>query len=155
MGWSKKEFIIRAFEEIGLASYLYDLTPDELNSVAKKLEAMMASWIAKGVNFGYPISFDINNIDLNAQTLVPEIANEAIYLNLATRIAPSFGKTLSLETKANAADAYRSVLAYISKPCMLPVDPSLPIGAGYKPYYRNFFYNKYNALPNEVADVEF
>ena len=34
MSWTKRQYIVDAFEEIGLASYVYDLQPEQLQSAA-------------------------------------------------------------------------------------------------------------------------
>ena len=31
MGWTKREYVEQAFEEIGLASYVFDLTPEQFD----------------------------------------------------------------------------------------------------------------------------
>jgi hypothetical protein len=55
MSYTKRQFVTAAFEEIGLASYVFDLTNDELTSACKRLDAMMADWNAKGIRLSYPI----------------------------------------------------------------------------------------------------
>jgi hypothetical protein len=54
MGYTKRQFISAAFEEIGLASYVFDLQPEQLQSALRRLDAMMADWNAKGIRLGYP-----------------------------------------------------------------------------------------------------
>jgi hypothetical protein len=49
MSYTKRQYVIAAFEEIGLASYVFDLTNNELLSACKRLDAMMAQWNAKGI----------------------------------------------------------------------------------------------------------
>ena len=49
MGWTKRQYIEQAFEEVGLAAYVFDLTPEQLQSALRKLDAMMAEWNAKGL----------------------------------------------------------------------------------------------------------
>mgnify|MGYP000518919073 CR=1 FL=1 len=44
MSYTKRQFVIAAFEEIGLASYTFDITDDELSSACRRLDAMMAEW---------------------------------------------------------------------------------------------------------------
>ena len=44
--WTKREFITQAFEEIGLAAYVFDLTPEQLNSALRRLDAMVGGWAA-------------------------------------------------------------------------------------------------------------
>ena len=56
MSWTKRQFINAALEEIGLASYVFDIQPEELESALRRLDAMMADWNAKGIRIGYPLS---------------------------------------------------------------------------------------------------
>ena len=41
MGYSKRQFVAAAFEEIGLASYAFDLQPQQFESALRRLDAMM------------------------------------------------------------------------------------------------------------------
>jgi RNase H-fold protein (predicted Holliday junction resolvase) len=55
VGYSKRQFVEAAFAEIGLASYAFDLQPQDLEQVLRRLDAMMAEWNAKGIRLGYPL----------------------------------------------------------------------------------------------------
>ena len=57
MGWTKRQFIEQAFEEIGLAAYVFDLTPEQLQSALRRLDAMMAGWNTNGIRIGWPMPF--------------------------------------------------------------------------------------------------
>lgn len=137
MGWKKRDFVTQAFEEIGYASYIYDAMPEQLESVLLSLDAMMATWNAKGIRVGYPISSSANGADLNEETNVLDAANEAIYLNLACRIGPRFGKTLQQETKQAAKEAYDSLLIKIAQPIQMQFPNTTPSGAGNKHWETN------------------
>lgn len=134
MGWTKRQFITQAFEEVGLAAYVFDLTPDQLQSALRRLDSMMASWNAKGIRLGYPLPSNPDDSDLDQQTGVPDSANEAIYLNLGIRIAPGFGKTVSVDTKSNAKACYDTLLARAAFPMEQQLPGTMPLGAGNKPW---------------------
>ena len=134
MGWTKRQFVLQAFEEIGLASYVYDLTPEQLNSALFKMDAMMATWNGKGIRVGYPLPTSPNNSTLDTQTNVPDSANEAIYTNLAQRIAAGYGKTVSPETKAAARAGYEVLLSRAAMPMEMQMPGTMPAGAGNKPW---------------------
>lgn len=134
MGWTKRQFVLQAFEEIGLASYVYDLTPEQLNSALFKLDAMMGTWNGKGIRIGYPLPTSPNNSTLDTQTNVPDSANEAIYTNLATRIAGGYGKTVSADTKATARAGYEVLLSRAAMPMEMQMPGTMPSGAGNKPW---------------------
>jgi hypothetical protein len=141
MSWTKRQFVEQALEEIGVASYDFDLQPEQLQSALRTLDAMIASWNANGVRISYPLPSSPENSELDTETNVPDTANEAIYTNLAIRLASRFGKVVSQELKATALQAYSSLLAgYIE------VEPRrygyfLPVGAGNSGYgYNSAFF---------------
>ena len=136
MSWSKRQFVEQAFEEIGFASYQFDLDPAQLQSAMRKMDSMLATWNAKGIKIGYPIPSSPENGDLDEETNVPDSANEAIFLNLAIRLAPSLGKVVALETKANAKSAYMALLGNSAIPNEQQVS-GLPKGAGSKYWIDN------------------
>jgi len=134
MGWTKRQFITQAFGEIGLASYAYDLAPEQLQDALRKLDAMIASWNALGVRLGYPLPSSPQYSNIDAETEVPDSSNEAIYLNLAIRIAPGFGKLVSPDTKSSARAAYGTLLSIAAMPIEQQLPRSMPAGAGNKPW---------------------
>jgi hypothetical protein len=134
MSWSRRQFIEQAFNEAGLASYVFDLTPEQLQSALRQLDAMMATWNAKGIRIGYPLPSSPQDSNIDDLTEVPDRANEAIYLNLAVRIAPGFGRQLMPDTKASAKAAYDVLLSYAAVPPEMQLPKGVPLGAGNKPY---------------------
>jgi hypothetical protein len=134
MSFSKRQFIEQAFNEAGLASYVFDLTPEQLQSALRQLDAMMATWNAKGIRIGYPLPSSPQDSNIDDLTEVPDRANEAIYLNLAVRIAPGFGRQLMPDTKASAKAAYDVLLSYAAVPPEMQLPKGVPLGAGNKPY---------------------
>ena len=134
MGWTKRQFIVQAFEEIGLAAYVFDLGPEQLQSALRRLDSMMATWNAKGIRLGYPIPSNPQDSDLDSATNVPDAANEAIYLNLGIRLAPGFGKTVSADTKASAKMGYDTLLSRAAMPMEQQLPANMPAGAGNKPW---------------------
>ena len=138
MGWTKRDYLRQAFEEIGLASYIYDLTPEQLWSALRRLDSMMASFNANGVCVGWQMSTEPNMSDIDFQTRVPDAANEAIYLNLAVRLASSYGRVVSPELKTLADSCYSTLLNWTIRPIPQRHYPNtLPLGAGAKPW-RNY-----------------
>lgn len=134
MGYSKRQFVAAAFEEIGLASYVFDLQPEQLQSALRRLDAMMADWNGKGIRLGYPLPGSPQDSELDEPTLVPDSANQAILTNLAIRLAPSYGKMLMPETKAVAKDSYNTLLQRATAPIPQQLPATMPSGAGNKPW---------------------
>ena len=137
MGYSKRQFVTAAFDEIGLASYVFDLQPEQLQSALNRLDAMMAEWNGKGIRLGYPLPGSPQYSDLDEPSEVPDSANEAIYTNLALKIAPSYGKQVMLETKISAKMAYNTLLSRATTPTEMQLPGTMPAGAGNKPW-RNY-----------------
>ena len=134
MSWTKRQIIQQAFDEIGLAPYVFDLTADQLESALRRLDSMLAMWDSKVIRLGYPLPNSPQNSDLDSETNMPDIAVEAAFLQLAVRIAPSYGKAVSIETKAAAKHAYDALLVQFATPPEMHIPAGYPIGAGYKPY---------------------
>lgn len=134
MSWTKRQFVEAAFEEIGLAAYVYDLQPEQMNGALRRLDTLMATWNAKGIRLGYPLPSTAGSSDLDQFTDVPDSANEAIILNLAIRLAPAFGKSVSMDTKMAAKQAYKGLASIAAFPQERQFPKSLPRGAGNKPW---------------------
>ncbi|WP_202741487.1 packaged DNA stabilization gp4 family protein [Acinetobacter sp. 'aerobic (ED)'] len=143
MSWTKRQIIDQAHEEIGLAATSFDLQPDQYESARRKLDTMVAGWSSKNIQIGYPLPSEANSSDLDQETNVPDYAYEALYLNLAIRIAPAFGKTVSPDTKQQADSAYRNVLRMaLNNPPQMKYSCSLPSGAGHKNSCNKYIVNK-------------
>lgn len=132
MSWTKRQFIAAAYEEIGLADYVYNLDPRQLESAMRRLDSMIASWNARGIRLSYPIPSSPENSDLDAETTVPDSANEAVITGLAIKLATGFGKVVSPETKTSFQDAYRHLASLHAKPIERQYPSTLPTGAGNK-----------------------
>ena len=137
MPWTKRQFIAQAFEEIGLASYIYDLEPEQLQSAARRMDVMLANWNGQGIRIGYPIATNPEDIDIDTETNVPDSANQAIIANLAIILAPSFGKMVSPETKRAAKSGYDTLVARGQAPTTKRMPQGWPKGAGYKSWRNN------------------
>lgn len=134
MGYSKRQFVSAAFEEIGLASYAFDLQPQQFESALRRLDAMMASWNALGIRLGYPLPSSPQFSDIDAESEVPDSANEAIITNLAVKIAPGYGKQVMPDTKATAKETYNTLLSRAAAPLEQQLPGTMPSGAGNKPW---------------------
>jgi hypothetical protein len=133
MGWSKRQFIAQAMEEIGLASYVFDLQPEQLESALRRLDAMMAEWNGRGLRLAYPVPGNPADSDIDVDTGLPDSAWEAAITNLAIRIAPSYGKMVNPETKITARHALNTLLARVAMPNEMRL-PAMPAGAGNKSF---------------------
>jgi hypothetical protein len=132
MGYSKQQFVTAAFEEIGMASYVFDLAPQDLQSALRRLDAMMAEWNAKGIRLAYPLPGSPQDASLTEPSNVPDSANEAIITNLAMRLSPSFGKIPSPMTLSTAKAGYNTLLSRAAMPGEQQLPGTMPAGAGWK-----------------------
>lgn len=133
MSWTKRQIIEQAYEELGLAAMFYDLQPEQLESARRKMDTLVAGWSSKNIQIGYPLPSEANSSDLDQETNVPDYAVEALYLNLAIKIAPSHGKAVTPETKQQADQTYRNILRIaLRNPPQMKYACSLPSGAGHK-----------------------
>jgi len=134
VSYTKREIVEAAFEEIGLSEYVFDLQPQQLESALRRLDAMMATWNGRGIRLGYPLPSSPTDSDLDEDSYLPDAANEAAITNLAIRIAPSYGKTPSAETKSAAKIAYDLLLSKAAHPIEMQLPSTMPRGAGNKPF---------------------
>ena len=132
MGYSKREFVSAAYEEIGLASYTFDLQPEQLQSALRRLDAMMADWNGKGIRLGYPLPGSPADSELSEPTLIPDSGNEAVITNLAIRLAPSMGRQVMMGTMAIAKASYNTLLQRAAMPPEQQLPSTMPGGAGRK-----------------------
>lgn len=142
MGWTKQAIVAEAFGELALAGYEFDLTPEEMQTGLKRLDAMMATWEARGVRIGYAFPSSAETSDLGADSGIPEYANEPAYLNLAIRLAAAFGKQVGPDTRRAANEAFTVLLNDAAQPIEQQLPNTLSRGAGNKPWRnlgRQFF----------------
>jgi hypothetical protein len=95
---------------------------------------MMAAWNALGIRLGYPLPSSPDDSDLDEETNVPDSANEAIYSNLAIKLAPSYGKQVMPDTKMTAKESYNTLLSRAAMPMEQQMPSTMPSGAGNKPW---------------------
>lgn len=140
MGWTKRQLIEDAFGELALAGYDFDLSPEEMQAGLRRLDTMLATWASAGVNIGYAFGLTPTDSDLDQDAGIPLQAVEAVYLNLAARIAGSKGKTMPRTTLFNAKGAYDALVSVIARGAIeeQQLDNTVPRGAGNKPYRRYF-----------------
>ena len=131
MSWTKRQLAESAFEEIGLAGYVFDIKEAELQAAVLRLDSLMATWGVVGLRLGYNGTLNPLDADPNQLSGIPDWANEAVFLALCRRIAPSYGKVVSQYTKANAKFAYDAMLNKVmANPPEMQFQHHTPAGAG-------------------------
>lgn len=133
MAWSKRLLVSMAFDDLALAGYVFDLTPEEMQAAVLRMDAMMALWGIKGVRIGYNATLNPDSADLDQDSGIPDWANEAVYKGLATRTATSFGKAIAPSLAVAAKQAYDAMAGFIAaNPPQMQLRGNLPAGAGWK-----------------------
>ena len=130
MGYTKRQLIDAALEEIGLDPVNFDVDGAEQQKCARRLEALIAKWDAENIPLGYALSDEPEDINIDAESGLRNWAYEAVYLNLAVSIAPTFGKQIMPDTKKAAHQAKIATRAktYIITQRQYP--NTMPVGSG-------------------------
>jgi P22 tail accessory factor len=129
---TKRQIIAMAYEAVGLAGFIYDLMPEQMESARQKLDAMMAEWNGRGLNLSWPIPSSPENGDIDDETNLPDWALEAVYLSLGPRLANSHGKQVTPMYLAMMRAAKNGVMSRTVKPAARKMPGGFPLGAGYK-----------------------
>lgn len=132
--WTKKQLIGEAFAEIGLRNFEFDLSPEEQHSALKRLDSMVAGWEKDGVSIGYALPAGPDESDIDADSGIDDTDAEAVYAALAVRLAPTYGKRPTPETKTAAADGYARLLIAAATPPEQRLRGGFPVGAGNRTY---------------------
>lgn len=133
MSYTKRELIAEALAELGLGAD-FDISPDEQQAALRKLDAMMAVWDGKGIRLGYPLPAAPADSELDQDSNIPDSAIEPVALNLAMRLAPSYGKTVSVDTRRAASEGMDRLLIAAAQPLPPQQPNTMPRGAGNKPW---------------------
>ena len=131
MSYTKRQLVEAAMAEIGLASYAFDLMPEQRELALRRLDSMMAEWNTRGLRLGYPIPDNPADSDIDVDSNLPDAAWEAVITNLAIRMAPSYGKRVNVATATTARHALNTILARAALPAEMKL-PAMPSGAGNK-----------------------
>ena len=135
MNWTKRQYIVQAYDELGYADFIFDLRPELLQRGLVRLDAMMGTWDGDGIKIGWPMPSTPTSSSLETVTYLADAVVEAVYTNLACRLAGSIGKTLSPDYKGHADDLYSSLCLTAAKnPPQVQLPETTPLGAGNKTY---------------------
>lgn len=132
MPQTKQFFIEKAFNEIGLAAYVFDLQPEDWASALSTANGMIGEWMGNGILIGdWPIPDTPDDDTINTVVSVPFTNWRAIWTNLGIALAPNVGKSPEGPTIALARLSYRMLL---NKRLVIPEmkrPSTMPIGQGW------------------------
>lgn len=91
---TKRVLVDMAYEECALAGYEFDVTPEELQSALRRLDALMGEWKVQGIDLGYNFPAALGQGNLSDWSGVPDWAANVSAMTLALRIAPRMNKSM-------------------------------------------------------------
>lgn len=112
---TKRQIIEMAYEECSLSGYEFDVSPDEIFTGLRKLDALMAEWRAsdKDLNYNAPATF--GDGDLEDYAGIPDAAISGVSISLAMSIAPQMGKAMKPESKQRLASGMQVIRAMCAR----------------------------------------
>lgn len=122
---TKRALIEAAVAELIGPQFALSLSPERLQDALGRINRMAAQWDGIGIRVGFNIGGG-----LEAESGIPDTAEECFVLNGALRIAPTFGKSPSADTRKGAAMAFNALYTSLGRTPLAPRSPALPIGAG-------------------------
>ena len=130
MSINREELVRIGYRKLGISNE-FDVSPDEIIEAIGDLNRMLAAWLGYGIRLGYAPGNGASE-----ETGIPDVAQDAVAMNLALRLAPGIGKVPSPDLKRDARTAYLSLLA--QKAVLIPVQlPATTVaGAGNRRYSR-------------------
>ena len=130
---TRGEIIQRAFDEIAVQAYVFDLSGDELASALRAFDNMLSSYAGEGIDLGYVPPAD--GAAMSDEMGTPAWADKPLALNLAVELAPSYGKTPSAETRRAARRGDALIRAKSLKTAVLRRPVNALVGAGDRRLY--------------------
>lgn len=127
---TKYDLVVAAYENLGLAEYVFDLQPEEIASGVKRLDRMMADFDARGIRLGYPIAAIAAAPSPTQVISIPDWAEDPVSLQLSLRIAPTIPKQVSMDVKKSAREGYRTLLMADYEIPQMQMPRHMPIGLG-------------------------
>lgn len=137
MSTNKRDIVLDAFEEAGISPSVFDLKPEETQSVLRRCERMVAAWHSRGITIPYAFG-ESPDADLDEDSGLPLANVEAVVENLALIVCGLFGKQVPASLAASAAQSYAALLADGVKnaDASRPVRANMPVGAGNRQHTR-------------------
>lgn len=144
---TKGDIVRQAYIELRISGLTNRATPEDTQIALRKLDSMMLAWTNKGLNLSWNKSDDFTDPDPQEDSGISDADYEAIYVNLAVKLAPAFGKPPT-QLDSFARELYAGLFS-----TELPTQQNneyMPLGSGnrrgaYTPVYQE---------GNEPIDVE-
>ena len=156
--WTKGKLVEHAFKKIGFDDD-FNITTANRQDALDILDAMMALWSSRGIYVGYALPSSENGSSVGDDSGLPDTAFEAVYMNLAMRVADEFGKAVPPTMAMQAKQAFDALLSRAVFPAEQQLPDTLPRGAGNKTwlgggYPRPFFTKPVDPLTAEEGGAQ-
>ena len=147
---TKIQLVSMAFDELRINGITSDADSEDNVLALQSLEQLLSE-----------LQFDIGwrfeaEPDPNSMSGIPQFAESAIYMALAVRIAPRYGKDPAM-IRTQASAAMSALIARVSRPRQISYSTRMPLGLGNRrqyPYSRQFMPVP-DVAPNSVNTEEF
>lgn len=127
---TKRQIVEMAYEECSLAGYEFNVTPEELFSGLRKIDALMAEWAQSSKDLGYNFPATFGGGDLEDVSGIPDAAVQGAAISLAMAIAPAMGKQMSGETRARLAKSMSVISTMCAQKSVQGWGRNTVVGAG-------------------------
>ncbi|EPR09764.1 hypothetical protein M527_06450 [Sphingobium indicum IP26] len=127
---TKRQIVEMAYEECSLSGYEFNVTPEELFSGLRSLDALMAEWAGSSKDLGYNFPATFGGGGLEDVSGIPDVAINGVAISLAMSLAPKMGKQMSAETRARLSRAMSVIGAVCARQASMGWARSTVAGAG-------------------------
>lgn len=135
---TKLAIVQQALGDIGLGTYVFDPSPEQLQDALNRLNRLAAMWDGIGIRRGFNLGDDIA-----AESGLPDTAVDPFATLLAVRLAPGYGKQVSPELRIaafqakNALMVTNSVIPQMARPGTMPRGIGNNLGVRQRAYFQD------------------
>jgi hypothetical protein len=122
---TKLQIVQKALGKIGLASYVFDPSPEQLQAALEQLELLATEMDGIGIRKGYSLGTDIS-----AESGLPDTAVNPFAILLAVELAPDYGKQIAPSLQASVPRARNALMVTNNVIPRMVYPGTLPIGVG-------------------------
>lgn len=135
-GPTVKEIIDSAFSAMGTSDSMFGHTENEYRDGVLALNAMMSEWPFNLLGY---IAEDAAGLRLEEESGIDRQYQTAVAYTLAERMAPSFGKTLSIEARKTKNRTYSRLCSAVTPIPAAEYADNTVRGSGHRRSGRTFF----------------
>lgn len=122
---TKLAIVQKALGKIGLGTYVFDPSPEQLQAALEQLELLATEMDGIGIRKGYSLGTDIS-----AESGLPDTAVGPFSILLAVELAPDYGKQISPTLQASVLRARNALMVTNNTIPQMILPNTMPIGRG-------------------------